>query len=299
MMAQIIQKELTLHTRINEQCMTSGMDHFWDCRDKLHYLKYPYKVEYNFNSRGFRDDEWPESAEELRDAIWCVGDSFTVGLGSPIDHTWPNMLAQATGKRTINVSMDGASNNWMARQIEYIEKKYSPKNIIVMWSYWHRREDKNELLLDEDRRMHDQRTQHSSYFDDLQNFLDNKIKVESIVKNNLIHLSIPDTKCYYEINNTWKKLRGNGWPCSPPTDLDAFNALPELIRKELMEYGATDLINYYCSSLHSLPNWQKDRLQQDMPIINRIPQLDWARDGHHFDKKTSRWVVDQIFDRLI
>ena len=189
-MAKIIQKELTLHTRINKQYLTSGMDSFWRCQDKLHYLKYPHKVEYNFNSRGFRDDDWPESAEELRDAIWCVGDSFTVGLGSPIDHTWPKLLAQATGKRTINVSMDGASNEWMTRQIDCIEKKYSPKNIIVMWSHWHRREKNDPLLLDEDRRI---RPKQSSLHcaDDLENFLKCQNKAESTVNARLVQLAIP------------------------------------------------------------------------------------------------------------
>ena len=79
--------------------------------------QYLHPITYNYNSRGFRDQEWPDSMTELREATWCVGDSFTVGLGSPVTHTWPNVLQQTLQKKTINVSMDGASNNLIARKV--------------------------------------------------------------------------------------------------------------------------------------------------------------------------------------
>jgi hypothetical protein len=98
----------------------SGMDSKEGCRNKQHFDSYPYAVEYRYNSRGYRDSEWPPTIEELKQCIWCVGDSFTVGLGSPLAHTWVNILQQRTGIRCINVSMDGASNEWMIRKINRI-----------------------------------------------------------------------------------------------------------------------------------------------------------------------------------
>jgi hypothetical protein len=294
MMAQIIQKELTLHTRINETCLTSGIDSFYHCADKLHYLKYPYKVEYKFNSRGFRDDEWPNSEKELSNAIWCVGDSFTVGLGSPIDHTWPKLLAQATGKITINVSMEGASNEWIARQIDCIEKKYSPKNIVVMWSYWNRREKNDPFLLDEDRRIHMNHSL-SHYADDLKNFFKCQNKAESTVGNNLVQLAIPYSPYLFNDLN-WGELRGTDWPLDIPDNAKEFSALPKFILEELKNLGAFEQFETFYSSLDNLSIKEIKNLYAE---VSMVPQLDYARDHHHFDKRTSQWVVDTVVGRLI
>ena len=61
--------------------LTSGMDSEKSCLDPKHFYSYPYSVSYQFNSRGFRDNEWPA---DIHNSIWCFGDSFTVGLGYSI-----------------------------------------------------------------------------------------------------------------------------------------------------------------------------------------------------------------------
>ena len=45
--------------------------------DLTDYFNYPYKVNYKFNSRGFRDNEWPNN---LNDRVWCIGDSAVINL---------------------------------------------------------------------------------------------------------------------------------------------------------------------------------------------------------------------------
>jgi len=296
MTAKIFQKELTLHTQIDQRYQTTGVDNFWKCRNKLHYLKYPYKVECKFNSRGFRDDEWPDSEDKLRNAIWCVGDSFTVGVGSPIDHTWPKMLAQATGRRTINVSMTGASNNWMVRQIEFIEKNYSPKNIIVMWSYWHRREKNDPFLLDENRRIHSDQLNTAS--DDLENFLNCQKQVKSTVGEKLTQLIVPNFTCgLFSAVNKWQQVRGYDWPVCPPETLVDFMSLPAEILKELIHW---DLYKKYISFYEYLNNTETrfDFVEEIMSSLIEFSTLDLAKDGIHFDKKTSQWIVQQIMDHL-
>ena len=72
-----------------------------------HFLSYDYPINYQHNSRGFRDSEWPNDLDNI---IWCVGDSFTKGLGAPVEHTWPSILQNKTNKRCLNVSINGASN---------------------------------------------------------------------------------------------------------------------------------------------------------------------------------------------
>lgn len=133
----MILPQMRIRSRQNEQSIYSGIDNPTECHDLAHFLNYPYPINYQYNSRGFRDQEWPD---DLTDCIWCIGDSFTAGVGVPYEHTWPQVLQKRTGCRTINVSLDGASNNWIARQVQTIKEILNPKHIIVHWSYSHRRE---------------------------------------------------------------------------------------------------------------------------------------------------------------
>ena len=149
-----ILQDLVLSSRINQCWDTSGLDSYEQCLDQQWYKSYPHQISYQYNSRGFRDSEWPSAIDDLQNSIWCIGDSFTVGLGSPIEHTWPYLLQKNTGKRTINISMDGASNDWIAGRVLEINKEICPNIIVTQWSYLHRREDYSIPPGDhEDRRM--------------------------------------------------------------------------------------------------------------------------------------------------
>lgn len=167
-----------------------GIDSPKFCNDLEHFNNYPHKIDYQYNSRGFRDAEWPDNLYDLQNAIWCVGDSFTVGLGSPIEHTWPWVLQQATGTRTINVSMNGASNMWMSRKVHSIIKEIQPTTIVIQWSFTHRREDIDQLWLsDEDRVLH---FINAGEQDDIDNTVQCIKNVESNKGNTqLIHSFIP------------------------------------------------------------------------------------------------------------
>ena len=130
--------DLVLPSRVNQTWQYSGMDSIDKCADVAHFKSYPHTVEYHYNSRGFRDLEWPDN---LKNCIWCIGDSFTVGLGAAQSHTWPSLLQQATNTRTINISMDGASNDWIARRAVDIVQQINPESVVIHWSYLHRREE--------------------------------------------------------------------------------------------------------------------------------------------------------------
>lgn len=98
---------------------------------------YPTPISYQFNSRGFRDQEWPE---KFHDVIWCLGDSQTMGIGSSIDRTWPYQLSKITGRTTINISLRAASNNWISRQARLVSETFPNAQIAVLWSFVERRE---------------------------------------------------------------------------------------------------------------------------------------------------------------
>jgi hypothetical protein len=282
----MILPDFILPSRVNQCWEYSGIDSIEYCRDKKHFESYPHNITYNYNSRGFRDAEWSNDLEELQSAIWCVGDSFTVGIGSPLEHTWPWLLSATTGQRVINISMDGASNMWIARQATLIQQEIGPKNITIMWSYVHRREIENQNLNSEQRRLF---TVRSNGLEDLLNLKDCMAMVNY---RNTIQLAIPEYgPDVVDFQSTWKNIRGVDWPTRAPSTLDEMLALPAFVQTELKENFQTwtDL-QQSIEQQNLLPN-----LEHNFIKVNR---LDLARDGHHFDLITSQWVVDQIVQLL-
>lgn len=267
---------------------TTGIDSIDYCKDKKHFSSYPYKIEYRYNSRGFRDSEWPESKEELENCIWCFGDSFTVGIGSPIAHTWVNILQKKLNRRCINVSMDGASNDWISRKVCNTIATINPKDIIIHWSYLSRGESSNELISDENRRI-----QRANVF--IQDQLDNFIKNLSLIENNIqssniIYSFIPYATELFEFNEVWNQFKGADWPVLPKV-LAEVDLISSDIVKELKSLNLYDQMK--CAlAFNELLADLKDR------YIPHFKPLDLARDGHHYDYLTAGKFVDSIIGRL-
>ena len=285
----MILPDFILPSRINQQWQYSGIDSPEDCLDKKHFKSYPHTIEYCYNSRGYRDQEWPSELAELQNSIWCVGDSFTVGLGSPIEHTWPYILQKQTGLRTINVSMDGASNQWMARKIKRIAEVISPKNIIVQWSYLNRRESQNAGT-DEQRIMQ----YDSSQLEDNINIENFKNCIKETQNYQVIHSIIPNaflgigTK---EVRGWWHNDRQSTWPKSLPellTDipLDIVQQLKEKQQydKYVTHYALQDIIK---SNTMILVDQYDDFYNKEV-----------ARDGHHYDIETATKFVNKLTSKF-
>jgi hypothetical protein len=268
----VILPDLFLPSRAKQVLDYSGIDSVEDCVDNKHFMTYPYTVQYNYNSRGFRDQEWPEQFDQV---LWCIGDSFTVGLGSPQQHTWPAVLQQLTGRRCINVSLDGASNNWISRTAQAILLQFPLADILVHWSFLHRR----ELTIDK--------------------ALQKKFDF-----------------CY-------NSVRDSSWPDCKYSE---FDQLPLRIQKELIQIHGwrTDIfsddrvIQYTMSDqvqdientktciqqlrghvIHShIPNWAPPDTIIDIDNMISVDQVDYSRDGFHYDIKTSELLVDKIMTVL-
>ena len=77
----------------NNSSKTSGMD----TPDRgIRKIKdwYAYPIQdftYQFNSWGFRGPEYDEHIGKPVNI--CLGDSFTVNVGGPIDYSWPSQLS--------------------------------------------------------------------------------------------------------------------------------------------------------------------------------------------------------------
>jgi lysophospholipase L1-like esterase len=290
----MIMPDFVLPSRVNQCWSYSGIDSFEHCLDKTHFKQYPYPITYKYNSRGFRDQEWPHSVDELKNAIWCVGDSFTVGVGSALEHTWPWLLQKQTSRRVINVSMDGASNNWISRKVKDILQQIQPRHIVIHWSYFHRREHSNATLNDEDRRAQYLPNELNST-QTLNNF---EFCIDQIqqYKNQcqIIHSMIPNSypgPLDYELQQYWSGLAGSDWPQCPPNCIDN---IPDFVVEEIKTiHQSWDFVLDYF--------YVKHRLSDIMKGINDnlgwIQQLDFARDGHHYDLLTAERFVGDIIQR--
>lgn len=171
---------LIVEKDINFYGKTKGMDSYEKCNDKQHFKNYKKEITYQYNSRGFRDREWPA---DLTDAVWCVGDSFTVGLGQPYTETWPYLLETKLKKRCINLGEDGCSNDTICLRVEEIVKNYKPSLIVVMWSYFHRRREQGKNVQYNTNDFGDEK--------DLQNFIVNYKQVNKL-PTQIINLLIPN-----------------------------------------------------------------------------------------------------------
>jgi len=285
----MILPDLILKSRVNLRCNESGIDSYKKCLDRDHFKNFPHAVEYQYNTRGFRDTEWPTDHQELKNAIWCVGDSFTVGIGSPFRHTWPQVLQENTDLRVINVSMDGASNDWIARQTIDIYNTISPRNIVIMWSYFHRREADIKTT-DEDRRLHFTETNEKA---DLENFTNCFAAVNRLQNVNIVHFLIPRAYCnsFNQLTTIWADIKGPDWPHQPPRNTQELDELPEFIIHELK--------HVFCVYQEFLDLFECLDSENSISSIRHVPQLDWARDNHHFDILTSQWVAEQAITDLI
>ena len=279
----MIFKDFIIPSRANQVWQTTGMDSAELCRDPKHYQSYPHEIEYRYNDRGYRDDPWPDDLRVLQNAVWCIGDSFTVGIGSPRQHTWPYLLQQALGQRTINVSMDGASNNWIARRAVQVIKHLAPRVIVLHWSYVNRRETDVEIELDQAWDQFYGNVRAATWPEcsrQDRHLLPEHIQQELKQAHGDFNISVPD-ECRL-IHAT---------DCSDDDDIS--NTL-DCINRVNQAAVHTRVIHSFIPEF--VPATFKGHIESQISglVIPETVTLDLGRDGHHYDRATARWLVDQI-----
>lgn len=272
---------IRLGSRANQHWTYSGKDSPEQSSSESFY-RYPHAISYHYNSRGFRDAEWPTLIEDLRSSTWCIGDSFTVGLGVPLQNTWPHLLQHRSGRRCINVSMDGASNEWIVRTAKDIIREIKPERMVLMWSYLSRREDADNTKTDEDRRVWLTR---ASDDEDIANFLGcvNDLPADTTCH----HFLIPNAHVHQNHLGIWNKIKGPDWP-PRPQHLDEFAALPTWLTRELKTHGVYRKLKRSIAANQTLLQHCAAR------GIIMVDQLDFGRDGYHFDVRTAETVVEHV-----
>jgi len=272
----MILPDLILPGRANKNLQYTGLDSLEKCNNKQHFKNYPYRVNYNYNSRGFRDAEWPDNLENV---VWCIGDSFTVGLGCPLDHVWPRILQQKLNQRTINVSMDGASNEWIARRTCDIIDAIHPSTIIIQWSYTHRREDTVENVLKKLWTKFYNTVKDSSWpeceysnFNTLPEFI--QVEVHELHQWNYYKQFLDENRALQYTLTSLDNNNINLLNCIKQVESTGANIIHSFIPEFAQDWNNSDLSGY--------------------KFIPEIKKLDLARDYHHYDILTATNFVHQL-----
>ena len=290
--------DFVLLSRVYREEKFTGIDSKAHCLNPQWFKQYPYSVAYKYNSRGFRDAEWPD---DLSQAIWCMGDSFSVGLGSPLHHTWPNILQHKTQTRCINVSLNGASNQWISRKIVSLSQSLFPRCVVVHWSYIHRRESSVSMLIktldkywmEFYNKIKDPTWPNCSTvieFDQLPELIKKEIleihagPAEHALcmarkylddESRLLHFD-PDSNEQDDIKDTIN--------CIARVQELGINVIHSFIPEFASDSAAKQITNFLD--------------QRQCRYITPFGKLDLARDGHHYDIITAEFFTDQIIQLI-
>lgn len=280
---------LPARSNLVEDC--TGIDSLAMCQDIKHFKSYPHPVNYHYNSRGFRDAEWPDT---LEDSIWCLGDSFTVGLGQPYDHIWPQVLQHRINTRTINVSLNGASNSWIARKAQEILQEIKSCTIIIHWSFLQRCE------LDEEST---RELQWERFYNDVKDSTWPIVTSKQI--NTLPHEIQVELETIHN-NNNWRiiddenRLLQVDFSVPPEQNItntiNAIKAIESSKNNNKVVHSFITDFSFMTKEVTPSFNEQLDSLL--IKYIPEFPKLDLARDGYHYGELTSSKFVDQIISML-
>lgn len=104
---------------------------------------YPYtEIRYQFNSHGFRTDEFDSSSR-----ILTLGCSYTQGVGLHRNQTWPEVLGQELGCSAWNLGVGGGSLDTCFRLLEYWIERLAVKAVVVLVPHI----DRVEIVLNDSR----------------------------------------------------------------------------------------------------------------------------------------------------
>lgn len=164
-----------------------GLDSFDYCFNRNLFVHHT-PVHYCFNEIGFRTHFVKDFNSN---AILVLGDSFTLGLGVNSEDRFSNRLEHQLSHQVLNFSLNGASNDWIARKLKQLLNIFSPTAVIIHYTFSHRRERPNTDWFD------DERTECEPFYTSQENFKNWVDNVRSINKY------IADIKIIHSFISNW------------------------------------------------------------------------------------------------
>jgi hypothetical protein len=173
MYIDFVQQHIQIPFYANLQADFLGLDSPDHCFNRRMFDQHS-PVRYQFNQVGFRT----HSVDQFKsNAILVLGDSFTLGLGNNIEDRYTNILEQQLSHQVLNFSLNGASNDWIARKLQQLLTLFQPPAIIVHYTFSHRRERPQSAWHD------DERTECDPFYsseENYQNWLKNFKKIQAL-----------------------------------------------------------------------------------------------------------------------
>jgi hypothetical protein len=262
---------------------TSGIDHPDDSnRSSKEWHAYPIQdFDYQFNSWGFRGPEYTQYIGKPVNI--CLGDSFTVNVGGPIEHSWCSQLALHFDVPTLNLGIDGAGNDVIRLVYDRACELFDVQNTFVMYSYLHRRLVDNEFT-----QYVDNDSENFKYF--LKQRVSNAIEC-ALPGWNWTHDEkrfLSDSEIYFfdiplyfsdnqEIDrkfideNAFNKLRGSDWPTFKQF-VQGAAPHPDMFTKEFSKFLSDEFLS-------------------NMYIRHK------NRDGHHMNQEINKIYADYFYNQ--
>ena len=293
----MILPDFILSSRQNKIWTNISLDSLEECANKEAFKNYPHSITYDFNSRGFRDDEWPTTLPKLQESIWCLGGSQTLGIGIPFNHTLGRVLQAETNIQCINISLECASNEWLSRKAIQILDTNNPTVIIIDWSLPINVEFSNTSLPDE---MRQRRNYYMLVEEQLLRLAHDIMLVENTKQNSqIIHVFGPQMQSLVDPTNyvktLWDIIRGSSWCHDAPTTLSGLVQLDNFIQSELRQQNLFNIIED-AIMIQEIPEMKT--LHAVFNSITHIKQpflsLDVGRDSVHYDILTTSKLVEDI-----
>jgi hypothetical protein len=257
---------------------TSGIDHP-DCSSKEWYA-YP-DFDYQFNSWGFRGPEYTQFIGKPVNI--CLGDSFTVNVGGPIEHSWCSQLALHFDVPTLNLGMDGAGNDAIKLVYDRACEIFDVQNTFVMYSYLHRRLVDNEFKQYRDNDYVDNDSENFKYFLEHRipnifectlpswNYSDEEKKF--LAEQELYFFDVhpvvyfsdnPTVDRKFVLKKSYNSLRGPDWPTYKQF-VQGANPHPDMFTKEFGQFISAERYK--------------------------------NRDGHHMIKEANKIYADYLYNK--
>jgi len=85
------------------------------------------RFDYKFNQQGFRSEEF-----NLTDSILALGCSYTMGVGLPLEFTWPDIISKKLNLQYYNLGVGSCSNDTTFKLAYHYIPKLKPKIVVLV-----------------------------------------------------------------------------------------------------------------------------------------------------------------------
>jgi hypothetical protein len=265
------------------------------------------EINYKFNSWGFRDVDFEQYRKENTNQKIniCIGDSFTLNIGGPQEHSWPALLSKYFDCPTVNISIDGMSSYYYQAIVNKCKESVNVGNIFLLYNLY----DDNQLIVESSKRLItpavdlDQKIiflkKHCWVHDAYWQFIPPWAFAEDELK--YLYQHFPDAHDYLK-NNVLKYQ-----------DVD-FNGLLRIdsLKKEYIKIAGPDWISYetFCEScLIGADIFQFFNLDIDKKLIQEFLSKHFNvavkkilltnRDCVHMNKKINQQLADYFYQQSL